>query len=79
MSKKTFNFFLIYLQTKKTLKINNYHTAKHTLNSWVIRLLHQFRLINFTKEAYFLKKKKFLNFNLIKSRSDLVLSAEFST
>ena len=47
----------MYFQTKKTLKINNYHTPKHTLNSWIIRLLHQFRLINFIKEAYFFLKK----------------------
>ena len=50
----------MYFQTKKTLKINNYHTPKHTLNSWIIGLLHQFRLINFIKEAIFLKKESFL-------------------
>jgi hypothetical protein len=48
------------------------------LNSWVIGLLSQFRLINFIKEAYFFKKK-ILNFKLIKSRSDLVDLTEFST
>jgi hypothetical protein len=50
----------MYFQTKKTLKINNYHTPKHTLNSWIIGLLHQFRLINFIKEAFFFKKESFL-------------------
>ena len=46
----------MYFQTKNILKIKHYQTHKHTLNSWVIELLHQFILINFIKEAYFFKK-----------------------
>ena len=43
----------MYFRTKNTLKINQYHTPKHNLNSWVIGLLPQFKLINFIKETFF--------------------------